>query len=262
MGSDAAHRGQPGDQGPDAAAPADPADPAGFADQRAESLRRMFPNRIPATIAIPAPPAPPRVEEAPRKRRGLMLAAGMVVLLAAAAVVAVRITRDDRPAIPAPVAESFPVVLPPTFLPEPSTPAGAPAPTEETPAEEAPTEKAPITGYSACATPTSVTFTATFTTKYEYRHVFIDNDNDAATGYEFSDGFGADYMIENDVLYKSAGRDWAWREVPGASPLVSVTGGTYRWRVRPGFGGPRVVFNAATEAGAELSSPVVPLRKC
>ncbi|BCY08302.1 hypothetical protein [Actinoplanes sp. L3-i22] len=75
-------------------------------------------------------------------------------------------------------------------------------------------------------------------------------------------GLGADYLIENDLLYKSTGKDWAWQAITGANPLVSSSGKVYRWRVRPGLGGRRVLFDAATANGAEVGSAVIPVKRC
>jgi hypothetical protein len=213
----------------------------------------------------------------------LVVAGGVLTVLAAGAVGAFQVFRADHggPAIVGgPEHESFPPVLPPTFTPESVAPSSAqpvpPAPARASGSASAtpgPTsgsavaaqKTGPITGYSACAAGKAVTFTATFTTTYEFRHVFIDADADAATGHqagEVAGGFGADYMIENDALYRASKADGSWQQVKGASPLLSASGGTYRWQVRSNYGGRRVVFNAVTGSGAEVSTGVVPVNEC
>jgi hypothetical protein len=226
------------------------------------------------------------VEDAPENhagkrasRKGLwwLLAAG-VALAAVAGGVIHRV--DGKPAVSkVPVAEGFPPVLPPSFE-QPSTspaPAGrfrslfptARRPSRQaapTPARTAADAAGLITAFSACSTPATVVFSATFAQQAGYRHVFIDTDSDPATGFdvlEIAGGFGADYMIENDLLYRSTGTTWSWQEVEGVSRLASASGGTYRWQVTPNHGSGRVVFNASDgETTEERYTPVIPVRPC
>ncbi|MEV0900463.1 hypothetical protein [Actinoplanes sp. NPDC049802] len=244
MGVDAQNR--PDDEG------------ARFADQRAASLRRMFPHHpaaMPATSPPPAP-APPRSPVAGSRRRRVWPAvAGGVILLAAAGVVAaLRVTGGgffEVPAEGAPVAASLAVARPPSL---PASPGPGPA-------------GLTVTGYSACSTGGSVAFKATFSGSSRFRQVFIDADRDTETGYRIpqAGGFGADYLIENDRLYRSADPGgWSWRPVKGADPLVSVTGGSYRWVVEARYGGVRVVFtesDGADSADARYT-PVVRVAAC
>ena len=77
-------------------------------------------------------------------------------------------------------------------------------------------------------------FTVTFTVPFAWHHVFINADANTATGYRVptvSNGLGADFMVENDTLYRSTGPAWGWAAAGGGSPLKSSTGGTYRWQV-------------------------------
>jgi hypothetical protein len=223
-----------------------------------------------------------------RRRWGLMVAGGVLVAVAAGAVVALQVFRAGGPLTGVPGTESLPAVLPPTFTPESAVPGsvGAVAPAlsraslsaSASPGSRpgnvggtlggslgatspAAPKTGPITAYSACTAGNAVNFTATFTTAYEFRHVFIDADGDASTGYQVGE-IGADYMIENDALYRATKKDWSWKAIKGAKPLLSESGGTYRWQVQPGFGGPRVVFNAATAGGADVSTGVVPVTGC
>lgn len=53
---------------------------------------------------------------------------------------------------------------------------------------------------------------------YSYRHVFLDTDQRASTGYAVG-GIGADYMIENSTLYRSAGAGWSWTAVRSANQV-------------------------------------------
>ncbi|GIE28074.1 hypothetical protein Ait01nite_011190 [Actinoplanes italicus] len=216
------------------------------------------------------------------RRLWWVLTAGIVVAAVAGGLIHRVVDGPGEPAIPrVPVAEGFPPVLPPSFeKPSPSaTPAGPfssifrPAPSRRTnrPAAPVPSRTAAdaaglITAYSACSAPAGVTFTATFTEQAGYLHVFIDTDRNPATGFdvlEIEGGFGADYMIENDLLYQSTGTAWSWREVDGVRPYVSATGGTHRWLVGPAHGSGRVVFNASDgETSEERYTPVVTVAPC
>ncbi|KUL22439.1 hypothetical protein ADL15_48825 [Actinoplanes awajinensis subsp. mycoplanecinus] len=204
----------------------------------------------------------------------------MFALLAGGALFAVRLLSAGAPAVSAPLAESFPVVLPPSPAASSEGPAPAgenagtmpsrrsaatalPASAASGPAT-APSKAGPITAYAACSTSTAVRFTATFSVTYAYRHVFIDTDANGATGYRVPDiigSLGAEYMIENDLLYRSTGATWSWAEVAGVKPLLSHSGGTYRWRVKPSYGGVRVLFNG-TDGNEEVSTPILPVTIC
>jgi hypothetical protein len=193
-----------------------------------------------------APPAPARRG---RKRLWWLLAAAITLAAVAGGViyrVAVGPGRSPAPSVP--VAEGFPPVLPPSF--------------ERTAADAA----GLITAFAACSAPAAVTFTATFSEQAAYRHVFIDTDTNPATGFdvlEVEGGFGADYMIENDLLYRSTGTRWLWQEVEGVRPFVSASAGTHRWRLKPAHGSGRVVFNASDgETSEERYTPVVTVTPC
>lgn len=73
-------------------------------------------------------------------------------------------------------------------------------------------------------------------------------------------------MIEDGRLYRSKGSAWGWTAVGGVSPLVSHTGGTYRWRVPlSAVGGSgetlRSVFNGSG-ANPDAYSPVLTAGAC
>ncbi|MCX4763654.1 hypothetical protein OG562_22355 [Streptomyces sp. NBC_01275] len=113
----------------------------------------------------------------------------------------------------------------------------------------------PITGYSACVSAGTVTLRATFHTSQKYYHAFIDTDGDTATGYRLPypspSVLGADYMIENGVLYRSLSSHWSWTEV-GADPGTTVSGSTHTWTlplsgIHAPTGTQRVEFHAGTD---------------
>ncbi|MEU4695130.1 hypothetical protein [Actinoplanes sp. NPDC023714] len=231
--------------------------------------------------------------------RGKLAVAGGVLLLAVAGCGGG--DADTGSGLADPVGRGFPIVTPPSGSQPSSSSELSPIPVEETagaagmgpagtgtarpsatpgavgapsrsdaavtrPAAEAPSPSpAVISGYSACSEKGGVALTATFADGYDYRHVFLDTDGDPSTGYRVdgvAGGFGAEYMIEDDGLFKSSGADWSWKEVGGGGPLVSEDAGTYRWRVKPAYAGDEVVFGAATDGGDEVTSPVVPVEAC
>ncbi|MFC7532015.1 hypothetical protein [Actinoplanes sp. GCM10030250] len=289
MGVDAAHGGRPADEG------------AEFADQRAASLRRMFPHRQPPVIAVPpvATPQPVRPEPSPevparrRRRWWIPVVAGVTLgLVAAGSVVAFRVVQARTgagPAVAGQLPEGFPVVVAPSFEatpsaavpvvaspppsePAPEEPSGAgvvsrsagPLPVHTGATKATTTRKGPITAYSACSTSTAVTFAATFTETFSWHHVFVDSDGDKKTGYqipEVAGGLGAEYMIEDGFLYESTGTDWAWREIDGVSPLLSRSGGEFRWQVLPSYGGVRVTFNGS-QGEKDVFTPAVRVKPC
>lgn len=293
-----------------------------FADERAASLRRMFPvpRGTAPTSADPSPnPSPIGSSGPPPARTGPDLGsapdvrhaarwwiAGAVAVLTVGAIAGFVVFRpadgQPLPAVgpadpPAGGPEALAVGISASPRPGPSSAAGGPpvsvtppsptppSPTATTPAGARATTSAaratatagnatklaggPITTYSACTSGGSAQFSATFAVSYSWRHAFIDTDDDTGTGYhmpEVSGGLGADYMIENDALYRSEGSDWSWKQVENVSPLVSAAGGAYRWRVplselgSPG-GGLRVVFNGSG-GSAEAYTSVVETGTC
>ncbi len=64
---------------------------------------------------------------------------------------------------------------------------------------------------------------------WTWRQVFIDEDEEAATGYAWG-GIGAGYLIENGRLYRHAGPGWAWAYLGDAHE--SVSGDSHLWWVR------------------------------
>ena len=270
------------------------------ADERAASLRRMFPAslRTPPPSAGPSSPASsgpvlgpgPDGAEPPNRhagRRWIAGAAAVLTLGAVAGLIAFRLAGDHPiPTIgPAAPATGEPEGLALSAGPRPgrsATNAGppvsatAPAPTATTPDGPRVTTSAtatnrasgPITAYSACMSDGTAQFVATFAA-FSWRHAFIDTDDDGGTGYrvpEVSGGLGADYMIENGTLYRSNGSIWSWSEVKDVSPLVSAAGGAYRWRVPVSaldspHGRLRVVFNGSG-GSADAYTPVVETGTC
>jgi hypothetical protein len=106
-----------------------------------------------------------------------------------------------------------------------------------------------------------VYYQASFATAFTFQHVFIDTDARTATGYAYG-GIGADYMIENSRLYRSAGRGWAWTLIGTVAGTGGATG-VRTWTVpRRALGetaasgeSANVVFNGSG-GPPEFSTPV------
>jgi len=91
----------------------------------------------------------------------------------------------------------------------------------------------PITDPSVTFGAETTDLQARYNVGFSFDHVFIDSDSSAATGYQFG-GVGAEYMIENGILYKDAddSNSWNWQPVTlSTGPLVSTAGGLYDWQV-------------------------------
>lgn len=88
------------------------------------------------------------------------------------------------------------------------------------------------TKLSINAGPTAVTFQVTYSVSPSFVRVFVDTDQNAATGYPVG-GIGADYLIENGFLYKYAGSggSWAWTEIK--SVALTESNGVATWNVAP-----------------------------
>jgi hypothetical protein len=86
-------------------------------------------------------------------------------------------------------------------------------------------EAGPIHAYFAENDATTVYYQATFDVSYAQKHVFIDTDQNAGTGYPVG-GVGANYMIENGSLYQYTGTPpaWSWTSI-GASNMTPATVG-------------------------------------
>ncbi len=93
-----------------------------------------------------------------------------------------------------------------------------------------PQPAAAITGPAVDLTAATASFQALYNLPFTFYHVFIDTDRNAATGYQVA-GVGADYFIENGTFYQHTGTGFTWTVVNGVNPLVSNTGGLYKWQV-------------------------------
>ncbi|MEP7166604.1 MAG: FG-GAP-like repeat-containing protein [Candidatus Woesebacteria bacterium] len=116
---------------------------------------------------------------------------------------------------PTPVVTPSPTAAP-TATPTP-TPTAIPTPTPTPTATPAP-------GSFATNTATTITYQFQYTGTQSYWRVYIDTDQNASTGFTAATGVGADYMIENDTVYKSTsnGSAWNWTQ-QGTATFSSVS---------------------------------------
>jgi hypothetical protein len=148
-----------------------------------------------------------------------------------------------------------------------SQPAPRPAaPTTATPAQPG---QDPIIAYSACETAGTLRLTASYTRTYDWHQVFINTDQDTSTGYWIdgvSNGVGADYLVENEFLYRSTGIGWSWTPAAGDDLPLDRTGGTFSWQVTrialgAATGTLRVAFGGSSTS-AEAFTPVITVGAC
>ncbi|MFB4277629.1 spherulation-specific family 4 protein [Nonomuraea sp. MTCD27] len=121
----------------------------------------------------------------------------------------------------------------------------------------------PISEAAGSVADGSATYQARYNLPFDFHHVYIDADNDAATGFAVA-GIGADYLIENSWYYRHAGSGWNWTPVD-LNPLVSSADDLFVWRVPltaplsvPLTGAHRVVFHGSGSS-PEAYSPIVPV---
>ncbi|KAB8194860.1 hypothetical protein FH608_017060 [Nonomuraea phyllanthi] len=111
----------------------------------------------------------------------------------------------------------------------------------------------PISEASGSVTGGEATYQARYNLPFDFHHVYVDADNDAATGFAVA-SIGADYLIENSWFYQHAGTGWNWTPVD-MNPLVSSADDLFVWRV-PITGAHRVVFHGSG-GSPESYSPVI-----
>ena len=89
-----------------------------------------------------------------------------------------------------------------------------------------------ISQLSAVKTANTLILSVTYDIDYSYHRVYIDADNDPATGY-FVKGIGADFLVENSRYYDytgNTGSDWIWQRINGTSTLL-VNDRQYVWQL-------------------------------
>jgi hypothetical protein len=118
-----------------------------------------------------------------------------------------------------------------------------------------------LTSLTACKYSTYEYFQATFNISTSLHHVFINTDNNVATGYQLpspsTSKLGADYMLENNTLYRSACTCWGWSAVSGVNPQMTVSGNTYTWTVPlSALSSPAATEQAEFNANTSYTAPL------
>jgi hypothetical protein len=105
------------------------------------------------------------------------------------------------------------------------------------------------------STATSLTFALTYQGTPSFVRVYIDSDQNAATGYPV-DGIGADYLLENGYLYRysGSGGSWAWTLIETVA--LAESNGVASWSVAPSQLGSPGGINAVGNYGTVFSSLV------
>ncbi len=130
--------------------------------------------------------------------------------------------------------------LPPTptatATPVPPTPTETPMPTNTPePLGGGPVTNASISEFKVEKQDTRLLISFKFSnnaTDYNAFHIFVDADNSAASGYRVS-GIGAEFLIENNVLfsYGGDGTGWAWNEIKDVDVGFSVDQPFVSWSI-------------------------------
>jgi chitodextrinase len=118
----------------------------------------------------------------------------------------------------------------------------------------------PISEGQAMVDAQAVTYRARYNLPFDFHHVFVDIDSDAATGFATA-GVGADFLIENGWFYRHTGTGWNWTPVDAPNPLVSSADDLFVWRIPlsvlgDGVAAHRVVFHGAGSS-PEAYSPII-----
>jgi hypothetical protein len=89
---------------------------------------------------------------------------------------------------------------------------------------------ASITNQQATNTATNVTYSFTYSGITPYYRVYIDTDQNSATGYN-ANGIGANYMVENGTLFSHPANDSTWSWTNLGAVTFSSSGGVASWTV-------------------------------
>ncbi|MER7251546.1 DUF4832 domain-containing protein [Kribbella sp. NPDC000426] len=87
---------------------------------------------------------------------------------------------------------------------------------------------ATISSPTATNTATTVTYRFAYTGTPQFLRVYVDTDRNASTGFAQA-GTGADYLLENGILYQHTGSGWSWTLV--GTVTFSSSGGVAQWTV-------------------------------
>ncbi|CAN5858992.1 hypothetical protein BH11PSE12_BH11PSE12_34140 [soil metagenome] len=125
----------------------------------------------------------------------------------------------------------------------------------------APFALATVTGPQASNDATSVTYQITYSGAPTYFRVYLDTDHAATSGFQ-ANGIGANYLVENNSLYRytGTGTSWAWSAVKNVT--FSNANGVAKWTIaRTDLGTLTAVdlvaeIEAPKEAGTKVSQVI------
>jgi hypothetical protein len=114
-----------------------------------------------------------------------------------------------------------------------------------------------ISNVSATSDASNAYYQMSYTETPTFFRIYLDSDRSAATGYPIS-GIGANFMIENNYLYKYSGSNgsWAW----GAGKFIGMTKTTslVKWTVaRADIGSPSALTLVANVNSPSYTSAVI-----
>lgn len=111
-----------------------------------------------------------------------------------------------------------------------------------------------LTNFSAKSDSSSLSYSFSYSGSPSFLRIFLDSDKKTSTGYS-SNGIGADYLIENNVLYKFSGTsasNWSWKAV-GSSGMVK-SAPTVRFNIsRASVGSPKALSVYANTSNGDKS---------
>src|SRR5687768_11771364 len=87
-----------------------------------------------------------------------------------------------------------------------------------------------ISSYQATNNSTNVTYQLNYTGTYSFFRVYIDTDQNAATGYN-ANGIGANYMVENGSLYSHPANNSTWSWTALGAVTFTNAGGVASWTI-------------------------------
>src|SRR5690242_4135859 len=87
-----------------------------------------------------------------------------------------------------------------------------------------------ISSYQATNDSTNVTYRLNYTGTYSFFRVYIDTDQNAATGYS-ANGIGANYMVENGSLFSHPANNATWSWTALGAVTFTNAGGVATWTI-------------------------------
>lgn len=87
---------------------------------------------------------------------------------------------------------------------------------------------AAISSYQATNDSTNVFYQLNYSGSYSFYRIYIDSDQNSGTGFATA-GIGANYLVENNSLYRHNGGGWSWTFIKTVTYTNSA--GSARWTI-------------------------------